>query len=61
MTTIRMCISSLTIFGRNGRAWREADVEATDPETVILDMLEGRREGCIPRGVRYSSVCPYPR
>jgi hypothetical protein len=29
-------------FGRNGRAWREADVEATDLETVILDLLEGR-------------------
>jgi hypothetical protein len=29
-------------FGRNGRAWREADVEDTDLETVILDMLEGQ-------------------
>ena len=29
-------------FGRNGRAWREADVEATDLETVILDLLEGQ-------------------
>jgi hypothetical protein len=29
-------------FGRGGRAWREADVEATDLETVILDMLEGQ-------------------
>jgi hypothetical protein len=29
-------------FGRNGRAWREADVENTDLETVILDMLEGQ-------------------
>lgn len=29
-------------FGRNGRAWREADVEATNLETVILDMLEGQ-------------------
>ena len=28
-------------FGRNGRAWRETDVENTDLETVILDMLEG--------------------
>ena len=27
-------------FGRNGRAWREAAVEATDLETVILDLLE---------------------
>jgi hypothetical protein len=29
-------------FGRNGRAWREADVEATHLETVILDLLEGQ-------------------
>ena len=29
-------------FGRNGRAWRETDIDATDLETVILDMLEGR-------------------
>jgi hypothetical protein len=29
-------------FGRNGRTWREASVEATDLETVILDMLEGQ-------------------
>jgi hypothetical protein len=29
-------------FGGNGRAWREADVEATDLETVILDLLEGQ-------------------
>jgi hypothetical protein len=29
-------------FGRNGRAWRETDVENTDLETVILYMLEGQ-------------------
>ena len=29
-------------FGRNGSAWREADVENTDLETVILDLLEGQ-------------------
>ena len=29
-------------LGRNGRVWREADVEATDLETVILDLLEGQ-------------------
>jgi hypothetical protein len=29
-------------FGRNGRAWREADVEAAGLETVILDMFEGQ-------------------
>jgi hypothetical protein len=28
-------------FGRNGRAFREADVEATDLETVIADLLSG--------------------
>jgi hypothetical protein len=28
--------------GRNGRAYREADVEATDLENVILDLLEGQ-------------------
>jgi hypothetical protein len=29
-------------FGRSGRAWRETDVDNTDLETVILDMLEGQ-------------------
>jgi hypothetical protein len=29
-------------LGRNGRAYREADVENTDLETVILDLLEGK-------------------
>jgi hypothetical protein len=29
-------------FGRIGRAWREADVEATDLETVIQHLLEGQ-------------------
>jgi hypothetical protein len=29
-------------FGRSGSAWREADVEATDLETVILNLLEGQ-------------------
>ena len=28
-------------FGRNGRAFREADVEQTDLETVIIDLLAG--------------------
>jgi hypothetical protein len=31
-------------FGRNGRAWRQADVDATDLETVILDLLEGQTQ-----------------
>lgn len=29
-------------FGRIGRAWREADYEATDIETVIQDLLTGQ-------------------
>ena len=29
-------------FGRLGRAWREADYEATDLETVIRDLLSGQ-------------------
>jgi hypothetical protein len=29
-------------FGRLGRAWREADYEATDQETVIQDLLSGQ-------------------
>jgi hypothetical protein len=29
-------------FGANGRAWRETDVETTDLETVIVDLLDGQ-------------------
>ena len=29
-------------FGRRGRAWCEADVEAADLETVIQDLLDGQ-------------------
>ena len=29
-------------LGRLGRVWREADVEATDFETVVMDLLEGQ-------------------
>jgi hypothetical protein len=29
-------------FGRNGWAYRETDVERTDLEAVIMDMLEGQ-------------------
>jgi hypothetical protein len=29
-------------FGRHGRAWPETDVEATDLETVIADLLDGQ-------------------
>src|SRR4030088_1539774 len=32
-------------FGGLGQAWREADVEHTDLETVILDLLEGQYNG----------------
>jgi hypothetical protein len=29
-------------FGDLGRCWRETDVEATDLETVVTDMLDGQ-------------------
>ena len=29
-------------FGRLGRAWREADYEATDLETVLQDLMSGQ-------------------
>lgn len=29
-------------FGRHGRAWRETDVERTDLETVITDLMSGQ-------------------
>lgn len=29
-------------FARGGRVWREADAEATDLETVIVDLLDGQ-------------------
>ena len=29
-------------FGHLGRSWRETDVETTDLETVIADLLDGR-------------------
>ena len=29
-------------FGRNGRAWRETDVERTDLEIVIADLMSGQ-------------------
>ena len=29
-------------FGRNGMAWRETDVEATDFETIVADLLAGQ-------------------
>jgi hypothetical protein len=29
-------------FGAHGRAWCETDIETTDVETVIVDLLEGQ-------------------
>ena len=29
-------------FGRNGHAWRETDVERTDLESVIADLMSGQ-------------------
>ena len=34
-------------FGKIGRAWRETDLEATDVETVIQDLLEGQYQNPI--------------
>jgi hypothetical protein len=32
-------------FGKHGRAWRETDVEKTDLETIIRDMIDGQYSG----------------
>jgi hypothetical protein len=29
-------------FGHHGRCWRETDIDATDLETVITDLLDGQ-------------------
>jgi hypothetical protein len=42
-------------FGRLGRAWREADYEATDLETVIQDLLTGQYSNPI-RVVAFNTV-----
>jgi hypothetical protein len=34
-------------FGRHGRAYRETDVESTDLETVIVDLLDGQYQNPI--------------
>jgi hypothetical protein len=34
-------------FGRNGRAFREADVETTDLGTVIIEMLSGEYKNSV--------------
>jgi hypothetical protein len=34
-------------FGRNGRAYRETDVERADLEAVIMDLLEGQYQNPI--------------
>ena len=44
MATIRTFIWFVDDFGRSGRAWREADTETTDLETVIQDLLDGQYE-----------------
>ena len=42
-------------FGKNGRAWREADYEATDLETVIQDLLTGKYHNPI-RVIAFNTV-----
>jgi hypothetical protein len=42
-------------LGRNGRVWREADVETADLETVILDLLDGRYRNPI-RVVAFNTI-----
>jgi hypothetical protein len=42
-------------FGRNGRVYREADVETADLETVILDLLAGEYKNAI-RVVAFNTV-----
>jgi hypothetical protein len=39
--TVYLVMENLDL-GRFGRVWREADVEHTDLETVILDLLDGQ-------------------
>jgi hypothetical protein len=29
-------------FGHHGRCWRETDIDATDLETIITDLLDGQ-------------------
>jgi hypothetical protein len=40
-------------FGRNGRAYRETDVERADLEAVIMDMLEGEYKNRPRRRLQY--------
>ena len=42
-------------LGRNGRVWREADVETADLETVILDLLDGQYRNPI-RVVAFNTI-----
>jgi hypothetical protein len=42
-------------FGRLGRAWREAEYEATDLETVIRDLLTGQDNNPV-RVIAFSSA-----
>jgi hypothetical protein len=47
-------------FGKLGRAWREADYEGTDLETVIQDLLSGQYKNPI-RVVAFSLKSAGPR
>jgi hypothetical protein len=42
-------------LARQGQVWREADVETTDLETVILDLLEGQYKDPV-RVVAFNTV-----
>ena len=44
-------------FGRTGRAYRETDVERTDLEAVIMDMLEGQYQNCAPAATGNTATC----
>ena len=37
-------------FGRHCRAWRETDIEKTDLETIIVDMLKGQYSNAVRIG-----------
>ena len=41
---------------RSGQVWREADVEDTDLEAVILGLLEGQYEEPDPESVAFNTA-----
>jgi hypothetical protein len=47
-------------FGGNGRSWREADVETTDLETVIQDLMTGQYNNPI-RVVGFNTAAGWSR